>query len=259
MSIFNNIHAIEPNQVKSTIENIVNTTNIHDIYVSIGGKINNNEMFMDHDNNALYQIIPSTFQHKEQSSIVIVLDTFTNAEFKYCIDILGNNYNIKTNIILCNTFCDKIFITEFIPYIIELATRLNCNKNNVFICNYIKFKYECNIVEHKSFMQIPSVIYSLLKHTEFVDCFYEWFGYNEYLYNYIYKYTTYKRYRGAYSALRLLYDTFKTRELNNTYQLEVQNPDVLNFWRSIYDITNSKFISLFDDFSEKTIIVISKS
>jgi hypothetical protein len=258
MSIFNNIYTIEPNQLRSTVETISNSINIHEIYVSIGGKINNNEMFMEHNNNALYQIAPSYFQNKEGSSIVIVLDTFTNYEFQYCSDVIGNKYNIKTNIILCNTFCNKLFLTEFIPYIIQLATSFNCNTNSVVICNYIKFKYEGNLVEQNSLTQIPSTIYSLLKNTEYIDSFYEWFGYNEHMYNYIYKYTYYKKYRGSYSALRLLYDTIKTIDIDNTYRLEVQNPGILNFWRYLYDITNPKFISLFDDLSEKGVIKLSK-
>jgi len=257
MSIFTNIHTIEPNQLFDTVRQISSIINIHNIYVSIGGKINNNDMFMDYNNNAIYQIIPKYLQDDENTSIVIVLDKFSNSDSSYCSNIIGNTYNIKTHVILCNIFCDRLFLTEFIPYIVEFARNHNCHPNNVIICNYIKFKYECNAVEHKSLTQIPSTIYSLLKNTEYVDSFYEWFGYNDHMYNYIYKYTYYKRYRGAYSSLRLLYDTFKTIEIDNTYKLEVQTPDILNFWRYIYDITNPKFISLFDDFSEKNRITFA--
>lgn len=251
MSRFNNIYTINPCQLKTTIESISNCINIHEIYVSIGGKINNNDTFMEHNNNALYQIIPSFIQNKEHSGIVIVFDTFSETEYNRCRDVICS-YNIKTNIILCNTFCDKIFIREYISYIVELATRLNCNKNNVIICNYIKFKYECNAVEHKSLLQIPSTIYSLLKDTEYIDSFYEWFGYNQHMYNYIYKYRYYKLYRGGYSSLCLLYDTLKTINLDSTYQLNVQNTNIINYWKHIYDITNYEFVSLFDDLSEKS-------
>jgi hypothetical protein len=259
MSIFTNIHTIEPNQLFDTVRQISSIINIHNIYVSIGGKINNNDMFMDYNNNAIYQIIPKYLQDDENTSIVIVLDKFSNADINYCSNIIGNTHKIKTHIILCNVFCDRLFLTEFIPYIVDFANNHNCNSNNVIICNYVKFKYECNTVEHKSFTQIPSIVYSLLKNTEYIDSFYEWFGYNDHMYNYIYKYTYYKSYRGAYSSLRMLYDTFKTLELDNTYQLEVQNPHTLNFWRYIYDITNPKFVSIFDHFSENNIITFSKS
>lgn len=257
MSIFTNIYTIEPTQLFDTVKHISSLINIHNIHVSIGGKINNNDRFMENNNNAIYQMIPKYLQDKEQTSIVIVLDKFSESDINYCSNIIGNTHNLKTHIILCNVFCDRLFLAEFIPYIVDFANNHNCKPNNVIICNYVKFKYECNAVEHKSFTQIPSIIYSLLKNTEYIDSFYEWFGYNDHMYNYIYKYTYYKLYRGAYSSLRLLYDTFKTLELDNTYQLEIQNPHTLNFWRYIYDMTNPKFVSLFEDFSENNIITVS--
>lgn len=255
MSIHNQVHLSEPHQCRQLIKNIIDMYNIQDIYISIGGKINEDDNFTNHNNNGIFQIIPSYFRLSNSSRLVIVFDVFTQADFERCSDRIKSHFTTDTHIILCNQYCNCSFIRKFIPYIIKIAKQINCAPSNMVICNFVKFKYQPNPIEQQCLDEIPNNIYAILinpLYKDYIESFYEWFGYNAYLYNFIYKYKYYKIYRGAYSSLNLLSDTMKTMGTNRNYQLTISNPQVLNFWNYIYDFThpNNKLTSIYQSFSE---------
>ena len=253
MPIFKNIYISEPHEHRKTIHNIINTSDIRHIYVSIGGKINNTDSFMNYNNNSGFQMIPSYFSLNSTSQLIIVFDTFTQSEYESCYEHMTPYITPNTHIVLCNQLCDYRFIRKFIPYIIDIAKTIGCMPSNMVICNYVKFKYQPNPIEQRYLNSIPNTIYAILKtsqYKDYIESFYEWFGYNAYLYNFIYKYKYYQLYRGAYSSLNLLYDTIKTIEYDNTYQLCISNPQIINFWHYVYNITNPniKLTSICEDF-----------
>lgn len=255
MPIFKNIHLAEPSECRSIIKNIINTIDIHHIYVSIGGKINNSDSFLKHTNNSVFQMIPLYFSLNNTSQLIIVFDEFIQPEYETCYNHISPYITHNTHIVLCNQLCNTVFIRKFIPYIIDTAKAINCTPTNMVICNYVKFKYIPNPIEQRYFNEIPNSIYAILttpNYKDYIESFYEWFGYNEYLYNYIYKYKYYCLYRGAYSSLILLYDTIKTIGSDNNYQLCITNPCTINFWKYVYNITipNTNLKSIFEELIE---------
>jgi len=255
MSIHNQVYLSESRECRQLIKNIIDMYDIRDIYISIGGKINEDDNFINHNNNSIFQIIPSYFRLSAGSQLVIVFDVFTQADFERCSERIKTHLITDTHIILCNQYCNCSFIRKFIPYIINIARQINCAPSNMVICNFVKFKYQVTPAEQQSLDEIPNNIYAILinpLYKDYIESFYEWFGYNSYLYNFIYKYKYYKIYRGAYSSLNLLSDTIKTMGINKNYQLTISNPQVLNFWNYIYDFThpNNKLTSIYQSFSE---------
>lgn len=261
MPIFKKIYLAEPSERRSIIKNIINTNDISHIYVSIGGKINKLESFMNHNNNSVFQAIPLYFSLNNTAKLIIVLDEFTHSEYEACYERMAPYITPNTHIVLCNQICNSVFISKFIPYIIDIAKIINCTPSNMIICNYVKFKYIPNPIEQRYFNEIPNSIYAVLitpKYKDYLESFYEWFGYNEYLYNYIYKYKYYCLYRGAYSSLNLLYDTIKTTECVHNYQLCITNPYTINFWKYIYNITipNTNLKSIHEELMEDNKIIV---
>lgn len=240
----------------SAVNSILSNEEINHIYISIGGKINS-KTSIDF-NNSIYHLLPSYLSFDSSQSMIIVLDSFTEYEYNKCSKrILDHNINA----ILCNCFVDKPFIQEFIPYIINLSKNLCLTPKNLVICNYVKFKNMPNENERLSLHNIPIHIYDILQQIEFkeyIDCFYEWFGYHNTLYNYIYIYRYYQLFRGAYTPLNLLIDTLKTIDCDNTYKLELFDMKIITFWNHIYDITqnnNNTLTSIYDILQEQEKIV----
>ena len=253
MPKFKEVYLSEPQECRNTINNIIDTYDIRDIYISIGGKINNDDNFMTHENNGIFQIIPSCFKLCSTAQLVIVFDTFTQHDYERCCNRITTHNATDTHVVLVNQYCNCGFIRRFIPYIINMSRKINCAPSNLVICNYVKFKYQPTPIEQRFLDEIPNNIYAILinpLYNDYIESFYEWFGYNAYLYNFIYKYKYYKIYRGAYSSLNLLSDTINTIECDRNYQLIVSNPQVLNFWNYVYDITrpNYKLTSIYQAF-----------
>ena len=225
--------------IGDVVNNIHSITPIKNIYISIGSKQNKTD-FMGYANNGKYQMYPDYLTNTDVHNLVIVFDKFTSYELAKQRIIHDEIPNTTT--VICNCFCDSLVLTNLIPYIIKFS-RDNCIlPPNLVICNYVKFINIPNVVEQEHLNNIPRCIHSILSSNEnkdYIECFYEWYGYNRYLYNYIYKYKYHKIYRGAYSSLNLLFDTIKTTEVDPTYVLKLQNPHVVNFWKYIYNISDS--------------------
>ena len=253
MPIFKDIYLSEPQECRKIINNIISAYDINHIYVSIGGKINNTDCFMNHTNNGVFQMIPAYLNLNSTLQLIIVFDTFTQSDYESCYEHMTPYITPNTHIVLCNQLCDCGFIRKFIPYIINIAKNINCAPSNMIICNYVKFKYQPNPIEQRYVNEIPNNIYAILikpEYKDYIESFYEWFGYNQYLYNFIYKYKYYQLYRGAYSSLNLLYDTIKTIEYDDNYQLCISNTRTIHFWNYVYTITNhnTKLTSIYEDF-----------
>ena len=262
MPILKEVYTTEPPECRKLINMITDTYDIQDIYISFGGKINNNDTFSRHDNNGSFHVIPSFLTSKNTHSLIVVFDLFTQPDYLQCYERIQSHITPHTHVILCNQSCEPPFIRKFIPYIINLARKIKCMPSNTVLCNYVKFKYQTNPIEQRYLEDIPTNIYAILLnplYNEYMESFYEWFGYNLYLYNCIYKYKYYRMYHGAYSSLNLLYDTIKTIECDSSYQLCVSNNNCLNFWNYVYDITltNDKLTSMYQDFTDDGIIKVT--
>tara|TARA_B110000881_G_C18568977_1_gene514467 strand:+ start:30 stop:836 length:807 start_codon:yes stop_codon:yes gene_type:complete len=246
--------------IGDVVNNIHSVTPIKYIYISIGSK-QNKTGFMGYKNNGKYQMCPDYLNNTAVHNLVIVFDLFNShelAEQQIIHDEIPN-----TTIIICNWYCERLFLKNFIPYIIKFSRDNRILPPNLVICNYVKFANVPNSIERMHLDNIPKCIHSILSsnaNKDYVECFYEWFGYNHYLYNYIYNYKYHSIYRGAYSSLSLLFDTIQTTEVDPSYVLELKNPNIVNFWKYIYNISDSSnnphLVSMCDEFIENDTIRI---
>ena len=265
MAIFENpryklIDIDEACNIGEVVDNIQLTTPIQRIYISIGSKQNKTK-FMDYENNGKYQMYPDYLHNINVHKLIIVFDRFTSGELEK--QELIHDEIPNTTTLICNCLCDRLFLKNFIPYIITFSHKNQISPPNLVICNYVKFANIPNSIERMYLDNIPKCIHSILSTSEYkdyIECFYEWFGYNHYLYNHIYNYKYHSIYRGAYSSLSLLFDTIRTREVDPSYTLILKNDNIVNFWKQVYNISNSsnngQLFSIYDEFIENDTIRI---
>ncbi len=222
--------------------NCKSENNINKIYISIGGKINE----FDIETNALCQMFPAFLQTNKSTinnaTMVIIIDDFNNHDnHMKNMKCLENEFNIDgLYFILCNKICDKNFICSFISHLVIFAKQNNIIAENLLICNYIKFRNIPNSSEHKSETVIPKTIHKeLLKeeNLKYSNCFYNWFGYNELLYNYIYCYNTHPLIvDSSTQGLMVLLDDIR---INSSTRINIDSINYSQFWEQIYDITKT--------------------
>ena len=113
MPIFKDIYLSEPQECRKIINNIISAYDINHIYVSIGGKINNTDYFMN-DNNRVFQMIPAYLSLNSTSQLIIVFDTFTQSDYELCYEHMRPYITNNTHIVLCNQLCDcGVFVSLF--------------------------------------------------------------------------------------------------------------------------------------------------
>jgi len=252
MSEMTYISKIVPRQV-SDIFVLVNSikTNITDhinkVYVSIGSKYNapyvNFNGKNETETNSLFQMLPGFLQMKEtymdDQTIVIVIDDFNNKpNYIENVNLLQSLPIQGTHIVICNVHCTEEFLTEFVSQLIDFLRESSISKENFLICNYVKFMNVPNDFERMAETLIPETIQTILnlhQNSIYSDRFYDWFGYNSSLYNYIY---CYKLHRNNYIAMRKLEHILKKLKNDPNSKIKFRDYNETNYWDQIYDITN---------------------
>jgi hypothetical protein len=238
-------NALDVFVIANNIKNNVSTP-LNKIYVSFGSKYNAPTVeFGDktqQQTNSLYQMMPCFLQAKESynddQTLIIVIDDFHNKHNQI------ENYNLLqfyetdgTHIILCNSYCTETFVTSFMEYLMEFTSRLNISKENLMVCNFIKYLNMPNDFERMSANVIPIAIQRVLdleQNRFYSECFYDWFGYRRALYNYVY---CYKLYRHNYTATNKLEQILDEMDANPMTKIKIRDYNETNFWDKIYDIT----------------------
>jgi hypothetical protein len=172
------------------------------IYISLGGKINEQIVHYDHPciklhTNALYQMIPTFIQELAYIRKVMIV----------IVDDFHNEYSLQNNIRQVQSFTNIMSNINVVFVDYKLNTK-NCNQfietilntipseikpDEFMICNYIRFRHP-NEIEMSLEDSIPVCIQTQLQVYQkgrFSKRFYQWFGYMFYFHNYIYNYNTY--------------------------------------------------------------------
>lgn len=200
--------------IESQIVDIFNDNqDISYLYISIGSKYNEPTVRFDNNDiistNAFYQQIPGFIRKNDTQSRIlsIMIDTFNGDDVNNADRIIKRTTksypNLKAYII--NTFCSNTTISNIIPIILGQLNTLNIDPARVMICNYIKFKSNPCPLELISQTTIPCRIQSLLNTTTYVNCLYEWFGYNHKMYHFIYNYNKSKSIPMFHHYIRRIY------------------------------------------------------
>ena len=230
------------NNIKTNI-----ASHLNKVYVSIGSKFNAPRVILNDKNeietNSLFQMLPWFLQMKEtyddDQCIVIIIDDFNNkANYVENINLLQSLPIQGTHILMCNVHCTEGFLTQFVDQLIEFLCQSNIYSENFLICNYVKFLNTPNDFERMSETIIPETIQRVLncnKNNIYSERFYDWFGYNRSLYNYIY---CYKLYRNNYTAMRRLETMLNRLAIDPSTKIKFRDYNETNYWDKIYDITS---------------------
>jgi len=203
------------------------------IYVSIGSKFNEKDVNISNTNqknnknhkfnsNALEQMIPKFLRtndeiyldndidvdiiidndniktNQKDNILIIIIDNFNKNNNNYAknCSLLYKVLKPNLNVVLFDKLCKPNFLEDIITRLIQYADIEKISEKNIMICNYVKFMNNPNIIEMESEKMIPEVIQLVLDnclHGKYAFCFYDWFGYNYYLYNFIYNYKKCKK------------------------------------------------------------------
>lgn len=254
MSNFHGILNKNVDEINAEISRIIHESENFDmIYVSIGGKINENYVtFRSPDKvtgkryqtNSVYQMYPRFLENRTPNCkiLIIAIDNFKD-RFLYERNKQEVNESLDDNVtfIMANYQFNQETLTIFISYITRIAKNNEIVKENFMICNYVKHLNEPNIREFRDEEMIPRTIQSVLNIPEFIEyteCFYDWFGYRFYLYNFLYKYKNNTMLIGLTRVIPDLESIVESQIENNTNDIMVvQNTPILRFLDNVYDIT----------------------
>jgi hypothetical protein len=169
------------------LERLINSSLWNTIYISIGGKWNEN----DNNSNAFYQMVPAFIRNTSfpnVTSLVIVCDDFsdktnTNKNVKTLQDQLQQHPHVT--ICLVNKLVTPKWFQKLCHHLCKLLHTSHHSLSDLKIVNYVKYKHIPNKKEAINRKNLQS-IYNIIKHYNLDHCYYEWFGYNDKLNNYIY-------------------------------------------------------------------------
>lgn len=242
---------------KKKMENLWSNTNYDFLYVSIGSKWNEdtyeiagtNGKRLCRKSNALNQMVPeflSCLQEDHGAKILcICLDQFEDPRIKKRNQDIIETSGKKVDFI---QHTDVGSLEEFVYFLIEKLEEKSLDSSQFIIANYVRFLNTPNYIETLAESNIPDLIERVLSKTRFSNCFYQWYGYQNNLYNIIYNYKDFKillfvgvshlinRFQGSLKDERVsIYNIEKIRE---HYEDMSYNEDVLNeFLKHSIDIT----------------------
>ena len=191
--------------LKRTLDDIFFNHTYSIVYVAFGGKYNEPHIEFKRPTinagkmrraNYSQQIAPE-FVRNKTGALSIVLDDFSNDELRECNMQIG--HRIVDRVIHSNHHLDivfyhrKIAATEFCSItqcLVNLFTQYQISPNNVVFANYIVYK-QPNAIESETQTLVPSLIQPMLDKTPYVNCLYQWFGYQFYTYYLLYQYRQY--------------------------------------------------------------------
>ena len=185
---------IENNFLENLHDKLSNFPYKH-VYVSIGSKFNQTYIQINgrsEKTNANIQILPKFLKKEEQ--LIIMIDRISTEDSKldhleYINDRVSNN----SKCILLNRYADKDFIEGFFDILLPKLFDHYIDPNNFIISTFLRFLNSPNEIERNSAKMIQKTIYDYLKIFQdeiYLNCFYEWFGYEDILRDYIYNYNS---------------------------------------------------------------------
>lgn len=187
---------------KRQMENLWRNTQYDFLYVSIGSKLNEytydisgiNGKRLIKKSNAMNQMIPAfvmSLAEDEESTknvLCISLDRFEDAKIKKTNQELVLKYGLGIDFIQYDDIGSLQVISEFIYFLIEMLDNTMFDSSQFMIANYIRFLHTPNHIENLTETSVPDNIHNILSKTRFSTCFYQWYGYQNNLYNLIYNY-----------------------------------------------------------------------
>ena len=226
----------------------------HYVYVSIGSKYNQHDVYFYSsksplakrvDTNALEQMVPIFLRIKptDRNILVVVIDTF-NADN----DIQMNRRLIQSvltenmDCILVNMFCTNDNLYELCSKLFSKVLQENVDESNCMVCNYVKYLNMPNELEKVAEAAIPATVQSVLGRPDFnkyKDCYYEWYGYRNSLYNCIYNVSYAKG--NLYFHKRAHDLEMKLEQLVNLHRRPIQaihDKNIAGLLTNSYDITS---------------------
>jgi len=226
---------------------------INRVYVSIGGKLNDKYVYFQRPThisntrfpvNSIEQMVPLFIRdnNPDNKTLTIIIDNF-NSKPVYDLNCLLLNKLPCQNmdIILIHHRFIESSLTLFMQYIIQLCNVCSIKPERFMICNYVKHMNRPNFLEDHDEKMIPKTIQSILDdddNTKYENCFYEWFGYNFYLYNLIYNYKNCMYLHRVPYLKQDLENLIQKHCIDNKKYISViQSTGLLKFLGEIYDIT----------------------
>jgi hypothetical protein len=186
----------------------ISTGNYDLIYISIGSKFNEPNILPGIKSNSEYQVLPfflhsnSSCRADKKKVLSIAIDTFRDEDdVKATLDNLRKIRLDSSNITLfiLNTGTPATDLTKPINdlLLLKLSLKTICttlqqihfNKDNLMVCNYVKFK-NLQLYGPEEYINenISGTITEALKEYSYNECLYNWLGYNPLIYyNYIVK------------------------------------------------------------------------
>jgi hypothetical protein len=224
------------------------------VYVSIGSKYNQHDVYFYSynsplakrvDTNALEQMVPVFLRIKpiDRNILVIVIDTFnTDNDIQMNRRLIQSILTENMDCILINMFCTNDNLHEFCSKLIAKVLLENIHESNCMICNYVKFLNMPNELEKVAEAVIPATVQSVLSRPDFnkyKDCYYEWYGYRNSLYNCIYNVSYAKS--NLYFHKRAHDLEIKMEQLANLHRRPIQviyDKNIVGLLTHSYDITS---------------------
>lgn len=248
----NTFHEFKSNFIENleqTVFEITANVSLSRIYVSIGSKLNNEQVFdPEHPSwrsNALDQMFPTflcTPLDKticENNTLIIIIDKFNSSEYSrnelLLSDRLKNTY--RSHIVIFNTLCSEKLIIPFMNYLLYMCKQNRIESYNFMVCNYTKFSSIPNKQELSQSYFISPLINKLLNKTiNYKECLYEWFGYDYSMYNFICTYNKMFNMQDN-NGYRILKRILHKDNSSHIYQAKIANVELRNFCAYIIDIT----------------------
>jgi len=223
------------------------------VSLSIGSKFNHAKVQLNTNGNMSYtnsdiQMIPMFMRHinidrqEPIDTLMIIWDIFKTEEHfmanRRILDQIRREYP-NTHYILLNKICIKEDLDRVIPFLTQKMIDYQIPPANFMIANYVRFKNTPNTLERISEMVIPNTVQEILNQEEFsayANCFYQWFGYNQYLYNFIY------RYKLLHNTPTLLYninaiERIVASQSENT--IVVQDQYMIHIMENMFDLSKT--------------------
>ena len=214
------------------------------IYVSIASKFNQEYIQINgvsEKTNANVQILPKFLKKNEQ--LIIMIDRISSEESKLDhINYINERVNENSKCIIINTYANAIFIEDFFDILLPKLFDHYIDPNNFVIATFLKFINAPNELERNSAIVIQNSIYKYLKLFQdkiYINCFYEWFGYQRILYNYVYNYHLLTTYQISSNHLYEI-ETIINRLSRGTSTMVLQNQDIINILDIMIPLTIKK-------------------
>lgn len=245
------LHSIYGKPIEDIIDSIVVIAAAEppqQLYVSIGGKLKDKYLYFDqpigishtrYNTNSMEQMVPSFLRDQTIRTFVVIVDNFNSKPgYDLNISLLRKITNPNITILLVHHYFTESSLKLFVRYLADLARANSISPKRFMVCNYVKYNGDSTLTEYKDEQMIPDVIQDTLDDTEYSECFYDWFGYNFYVYDFVYKYKTCQYLGNPSKTLEtFIYERYSRV---TTGVIVIQDIKLLQWIMNVYDITKSQ-------------------